>query len=304
MPDGSERRYVIYIPAQYDMDPSHRWPVIVSMHGSGECGKDGLRHTRVGLPHTIAARPTRFPFITVMPQAHARWFRGAEADAVWRILEAVHEEYRTDRDRVYLTGFSMGGFGAWELAMAKPDLVAAIVPICGVAPKPFLWNIRHLPVWAFHGALDENVPVSGSREAVAELKRLGVEPKYTEYPDLGHTCWNKAYGTEALWAWLLQQRRRPPPRVIDYRFIGGSTIVWWLGVEAEKGLTTPSQIRAEVRRDGRVVVTSEGVAGWAIKSETHPLRIGDVIDVTWNGEPVYQGEFDGGFAVRLPPDGD
>jgi predicted esterase len=270
---------------------------VVSLHGSGECGTDGFKQMTVGFPRELAKDPFRFPFIAVMPQARTLWFRGDDAAAVWAILEAVHREYRTDRDRVYLTGFSMGGFATWELAVTRPDVLAGIVPICGIGPTAYMSNIRHLPVWAFHGAKDEKVPVRGSREPIAELKRLGANPKYTEYPNAGHTSWVTAYRNPKLWEWLLAQRRKPAPRVIDYRFPSGSAVVWWLSVHAQAGLETPAHIHAEIAEDGRVTVQSEGVGAWAIRSETHPLKIGDPIDVTWNDGQVYQGVFNGGIAV-------
>ncbi|MBN2563311.1 MAG: prolyl oligopeptidase family serine peptidase [Phycisphaerae bacterium] len=297
-PDGVQRKYLVFVPPQYVVDKTAKWPVVVFLHGSGECGEDGVKQTKFGLPSLIARYPFKFPFIAVMPQAHTLWFRGEDAAAVWAILEAVHEEYRTDRDRVYLTGQSMGGFATWELAITRPDVFAAIVPVCGQAPMEFVSNVVHLPVWAFHGAKDPNVPVGGSRDPIAELRRLGADPMYTEYPNMGHACWDLAYGTPKLWDWLLAQRRQPPPRAIDYRLPGGSTVVWWLGVQAEDGLKEPAHIHAEVGEDGRVTVRSEGVAGWLIKSETYPLKTGDQIDVTWNGEHVYKGEFTGGLAVK------
>lgn len=298
LPDGKVRKYAIYVPAQYNDDENHRWPVILFLHGSGECGTDGIRQTTVGMPVYVARLATRFPFIVVMPQAHQKWFRGEEATAVNLILEKVLHEYRTDRDRVYLTGLSMGGFAAWEMSVLRPDIFAAIVPVCGIAPKPFLKNIVNLPVWAFHGSLDKNVPVSGSREAVEELKRLGASPKYTEYPNLGHNCWDLAYDNPELYRWFLQFRRQPPPRVIDYSFPGGITRIWWLVVEGEKQLKKPAHVRAEVHDDGKVEIVSEGVVGWAIISDADPIPPGREIDVSWNGKSIFQGKFTGVLSIE------
>lgn len=298
LPNGAERKYVVFVPPQYILNETYRWPVVVSLHGSGECGTDGIKHTTVGLPRHLGRDPNRFPFIAVMPQAKTLWYRGGDAAAVWAVLAAVHREYRTDPDRVYLTGFSMGGFATWELSVAHPDVFAAIVPICGIGPIPFMSNITHLPVWAFHGAKDQNVPVKGSREPIAALKRLGANPRYTEYAEADHFCWDRVYRSREMWDWLLAQRRKPAPRAIDYRFLSGSAVVWWLGVQAEDGLKRPAHIRAVIDENGRVTVQSEGAAGWAIKCETYPLKIGDEIDVAWNGEHVYKGEFTGGIATK------
>lgn len=293
MKDGKERRYAVFVPPQYSVDESHRWPVIVFLHGSAEGGEDGVKQTTVGLPTYVMKRATRFPFIVVMPQAHQMWFRGPEAAAVWATLDDVDRTYRIDHDRVYLTGLSMGGFGTWELAVTRPDVFAAIVPICGAAPKEYLSNITHLPIWAFHGAQDANVSVSGSRDAIAELRRLGASPKYTEYSDLAHVCWDQAYSEPELYKWLLQQRRPPPPKVIDYRFPGGISRAWWLAVEAQKGAKMPARIHGEIGEGGRITLTSEGVAGWGIISHGEPLPPESDITVIWNGKEAYKGLFHG-----------
>ncbi|MFQ5410949.1 MAG: prolyl oligopeptidase family serine peptidase [Phycisphaerae bacterium] len=294
-PKGTTRKFALFLPTRYDEDPNHRWPLILTLHGSGEIGTDGIKQTRIGLPIHIARQPDRFPFITIMPQARTMWFRGEDAAAIWAILERVCAQYRVDRERLYITGFSMGGFGTWELAAARPDIFAAAVPICGVANSDTLPNIKRLPVWAFHGKLDKNVPVSGSREAVAELKRIGAKPRYTEYPDLGHQCWDRAYSLthKRLYQWLLEHRRRKPPRRIEYVFSSRRARVWWLAGRVEKDRKTPARIRAEITKDHRILIDSEGVAAWSIQSEGKPLKPGTKISVTWNGESVWEGLFQG-----------
>ena len=302
LPSGAERKYVVFVPPQYVLKKSHRWPVVVFLHGSGECGTDGVKHTTVGLPTLLAAHPEKYPFIAVMPQAPTMWFREENALAVWMALDAVMKEYQTDPDRIYLTGLSMGGFATWELSIERPDVFAAIVPVCGVAPLDYLSNIVAMPAWVFHGEMDDRVPVAASREAVAELKRLGAEPKYTEYPGVKHNSWDRAYPTPELWKWLLKQRRRPPPRVIDYRLPGGAVQVWWLALQAEQPLESPAHIHAEISEDDRTVtVESEGVEGWAIGSDMCPLKAGGAIEVTWNGRRIYAGEFTGRFEAQQRP---
>lgn len=291
--DGRARKYALYVPAQYDLEPEHKWPLIVFLHGSAEKGRDGFKQTTVGLPVYVSRNATRFPFLVVMPQARQMWFRGEEATAVWTILEDVLADYRVDRDRIHLTGISMGGIGTWEMAVMQPHVFASIVPVCGFAPKQYLKNVVDLPTWVFHGALDRNVSVNGSRDAVAELKRLGGTPNYTEYPKLQHNCWDEAYATPDLWRWMLQQRRKPPPKTIDYLFPGGVVRVWWLAVDAAEDAKRPMHVRAEVKDDGRIDIASEGVAGWAIISDGPPLPPGTQVDVTWNGRHVYRGAFQG-----------
>lgn len=302
LPNGKKHKYVVFIPPQYAIRKDHRFPVVLFLHGSGECGTDGLKHTTIGLPKLLAAAPKNYPFIVVMPQAKDMWFRGENLYAAWAALEATLNKYRTDPERIYLTGLSMGGFGVWEMAIARPDVFAAIVPVCGVAPVPYVSNLVHLPVWAFHGALDKNVPVQGSREPIAELRRLGAAPRYTEYPEADHFCWDQAYSTPELWKWLLEQKRAAPPRELDYRLPPGSTQqVWWLLAKAAAEPKAPAHIHVTIGENGEVVVQSEGVMAWAIRSETQPLKIGDEVTATWNGNQVFQGTFQGGLAAQSEP---
>ncbi len=298
MPDGTTYKYGLFIPPQYEWNSTHKWPVILFLHGSGEVGNKGLKQLKVGLPPRIGTRSDRFPFITICPQAHARWFREQDAAAVWAILDAVLEEYRADPDRVYLTGLSMGGFATWEFACAHPDRFAAIAPICGAGPIEFMSNIVNLPVWAFHGEADNNVPVDNSRRLIAELKRLGAEPIYTEYEKIGHNSWDQAYAEAELYRWFLKHRRPAPPRVIDYRLPSQVAKIWWLTVEANPEADEPPHVRAEILDGNRVAIRSTGVAAFQLTSEGEPLQPGSQIEINWNGVDVYKGAFEGTLLVR------
>lgn len=290
---ATEYKYSLFLPPQYALDEKHAWPLIVFLHGSGECGNDGVKHTTIGLPVYISQRPTRFPFIVLMPQAQTMWFRGEQALAVWEMLRTTIQDYRVDRSRIYLTGLSMGGFATWELAMAQPDVFAAIVPVCGVGPADFAANLVDTPVWAFHGAQDKNVPVAGSREPINALRRLGAQPRYSEYPDLAHDCWDRAYATPELWTWLLQQRRRSPPKVIDFRLPQGAARVWWLAMKSARGFKGPAHIRADASEDGVLKITSEGIGAFAILPEERPIPPGKDIKILWNGEVIFRGPLKG-----------
>ncbi len=294
MPGGEEHKYALYLPAQYEDDAKHRWPVIVTLHGSGEMGTNGMTPTVVGLPVYIAANPKRFPFVTIVPQARTMWWGDEDALVVFEILEQVLREYRTDRDRVYLTGFSMGGFGSWELAVARPDVFAAIMPICGKVQfdPSLLVNIKDMPVWAFHGRLDQHVPVSGTREAIEALRSLGARPKYDEYENDNHFCWDKTYANLDVWRWLRKQKRKPAPRVIEYVIPGRFARVWWLGLQAEVPTTGQSTVRAEIGQDGKIAIQSEGVAACSISPSPGLLPAGTEIHVVWNGREAYRGKLE------------
>lgn len=229
---GSSFPYVVYVPRDYDS--RRAWPVILFLHGAGERGTDGVRPTQVGLGSAIRFSPEKFPAIVVFPQVppDQRWIDGP-AEAAMNALDAVSSEFHVDGDRVYLTGISMGGYGAWHLAMAHRARFAAAIVVCGgllphesaksVRRSPLLSSaadpyaaaasmLRGLPTTIFHGTRDTVVPVEESRSMAAALRQVDADRvRYVELPDVGHNAWDPAYADAALWEWLFAQRRSLNP---------------------------------------------------------------------------------------------
>jgi predicted peptidase len=225
--DGAEYRYQVFVPAR-DAGGRHP-PVILFLHGTGERGSDGDKPVRVGLGPHVRAHASDFPAIVVFAQApDGRNWNGATAQLALAELDAASAEFDGDRDRTYLTGLSMGGYGTWELALMQPQRFAALVPICGALLPPsderalfvtplagetdpyatLAHALRHMPIWIFHGAKDDLVPPQDDRRTFAALQATGADVRYTEFPDANHNAWDPAYAEPALWTWLFAQRRR------------------------------------------------------------------------------------------------
>ncbi len=196
--------YLLFLPRNYSAG-GKRWPLILFLHGAGQRGDKLALVKEHGMAKIVEQRPD-FPFIVVSPQCPAEGWWSAEVLAT--LLDAVENKFRVDPKRIYLTGLSMGGFGTWNLAMECPDRFAAIVPICGRGNPLLAHRIKHLPIWVFHGAKDEVVPLSNSREMVRALRRHGAKLKFTIYPDVGHDSWTRTYENPRLYAWLLSHTRR------------------------------------------------------------------------------------------------
>jgi predicted peptidase len=210
---GTEHKYVLFVPHDYKKDTPT--PTILFLHGAGETkAKDGAKQgnmpVKVGIGPAIKKREKTFPFLTIIPQAPTfGWGAGsAGGKLAIAILEDVEKDYSVDKKRLYLTGLSMGGMGTWSHAVATPDKWAAIVPICGRGDPKQAEKIKDLPCWAFHGDDDKSVNVSGSRDMIEAIKKAGGDPKYTEYPGVGHNSWDKAYETDELYEWLLKQSKK------------------------------------------------------------------------------------------------
>jgi predicted peptidase len=194
--------YLLYLPQDYDQQ--ERWPLLLFLHGGGERGDD-LELLKIHGPPKLVAAGRQFPMIIVSPQCpkDQRW----QSVTLLALLDDLCEKYKVDQDRIYLTGISMGGFGLLALAFDAPDRFAALAPICGGGETYWAKSIKHIPVWAFHGELDEGVPVRRSQEMVDELKKQGADPKLTIFPGVGHISWPAVYDDPAFYEWLLAQKR-------------------------------------------------------------------------------------------------
>jgi predicted peptidase len=198
-------RYLVYLPAAYGQDPARPWPMILFLHGAGERGDDLALLKSTGLPKLLDKR-SDFPFVVISPQVP---LDGMHSTVVLSaLLDEVLAQYAIDADRIYLTGLSMGGGGAWDLAMEAPHRFAALVPICGNRVNPLLaGRLRNLPIWVFHGARDSVVPLETSERMVRALRAAGNNVKFTVYPHAEHDSWTPTYDDPALYEWLLSHRR-------------------------------------------------------------------------------------------------
>ena len=220
----TDHRYVVYVPEDYDAEKA--WPLIVFLHGAGERGDDGLAQSTAGIGNAIRKDPSRFPAIVLMPQCPKDRLWNTQHDILDAQFARTREQYNIDPARIYLTGLSMGGYGAWLWGGIQTDTFAAIMPICGGGDpyaiqkllnveggNPYgslasrLRALATVPIWAFHGGADGVVPPQQSRDMVEAIKARGGNIQYTEYEGVGHNSWDKAYQESEGIEWLLKQRK-------------------------------------------------------------------------------------------------
>ncbi|MBE6645685.1 MAG: phospholipase [Ruminococcaceae bacterium] len=180
--------------------------VIIQLHGAGERG-DGNEDLVLVDKHGFSnvMHEEEYDCIFIMPQCPKGQFWAGRVESVVKFIEQIIEEYNADKTRITLTGLSMGGFGTWFVAMARPDLFAAIAPACGGG---MAWNasVLDMPVWAFHGDQDPIVTPMHSAEMVNKLQKLGKNVRYTVFEGVGHSLQTLTF-TKELVHWLLEQRR-------------------------------------------------------------------------------------------------
>ena len=208
-----DSKYVIFIP--HDYDGKKPTPTILFLHGYSQSGTDGLVQAERGLAAAIRKRERSFPFIVVFPQAHLRtevadsWRAGSpDGKRAIAMLDEVRRDFRVDVDRVYLTGYSMGGHGTFSLAAAHPSRFAAIVPICGGASTSLVPQLRNVPCWCFVGDAEAPNTLTTIRILMKAIKDAGGRPIHHEYPGVGHHCFDQTYENPDVYEWLLTQSTR------------------------------------------------------------------------------------------------
>lgn len=194
--------YLLSLPADYGKSRKS-WPLVLFLHGSGESGSD-LNKVKVHGPPKLVDANGPFPFILVSPQSPGRGWNPEVLDA---LLDSVIKKYRVDKDRVYLTGLSMGGYvpGRWRrriresLPPWRPSAAAAI--------RRMQANWPGFPSGSFTARGIPPVPPRRSEEMVEALQAAGGNPKFTLYPEAGHDSWTATYDNPEFYTWLLAQKR-------------------------------------------------------------------------------------------------
>jgi predicted peptidase len=226
------------------VEAGRRYPLIVSLHGSGGVGDDNVSNLRQWNGVMAASEwRKRYPCFVLVPQALPGGMWGPKpsrpelADVyvknmlplVFEVVKQLQEEFPIDSGRIYALGSSGGGTGTWNILATRPEMFAAAIPVCGGRfPERLAERLVDIPIWCFHGDADERVPVGRSRDAFDRLKELGGNMKYTELRDVGHAAWvpafvyegdNEAKGyrtrcsgercdrTANVWDWLFRQTK-------------------------------------------------------------------------------------------------
>lgn len=222
--DGYTMPYRLYIPDDYDC--GEEYPLIFFLHGAGERGDDNEKQLAIGIRHIFWEGSPAYNAIIVAPQCPCdkRWVdidwqlgtfdrkqvqETKELKTAFAILHDVMTLCNVDRDRVYVTGISMGGYGTFDALARHGSLFAAGVPVCGGCdPETDAKANTRIPLWIFHGSADTTVPPVGSRLMYAKISTMGGKNiHYTEYSGMNHGIWDNAYADREMLTWLFEQSR-------------------------------------------------------------------------------------------------
>ncbi len=317
--DGGVTTYSLRVPEEYDS--SGQWPLIVHLHGRGKLQPfQGHRAPDYG-EDVIVIAPHGKGSVDYMGPAEADVLAG---------IEEVKRLYRIDNDRVYLAGASMGGTGAWHLAVHYPDRFAAVVAASANAddrvwetlwegvpraarqgsvgwalerlerhdsPVSYAANMLHVPARVIHGDDDQVVPVEHARSMVAALKENGGGVEYHELVGAGHDVgYGRSLKKQA--AWLLKHRRARNPKRIHYATDGRWPGAYWLTHVRPESALVMAEVDAEVASGNEILVTTAGCAGLALDLASAPVTDSRALRLSVDGEDLGEVTREQVFLVR------
>ena len=205
--EGHGLKYRIFGERKMKKSKDVGYPLVVWLHGRGG---DVMTPDSPGQARTFASGDNfrKRPCFIISPQNPDQLgWNGAKADGVVEIVKELLKNLPIDEKRVYLAGYSMGGYGTFHILAQEPKLFAAGVPIAGGGNPGSASSMKKVPIWVFHGAKDAIVRVSQSQGMVEAFQKARAEVKYTEYPDGNHGIVGEVLRTTELHEWLFEQAK-------------------------------------------------------------------------------------------------
>ncbi len=309
--DGSAQPYYLYLPNDYS--PDRTWPLIVFLHGY-------VPSISVLDPWVLGDEVLEVAgqngCMLLIPYGRRNTdFQGVGEVDVLQSMELVKELYPVDPDRIYISGVSMGGMGAWNMFLRHPGLYAAATPMCGHTdmfrwwtglqpwppreqvpgfkrwlvewdnPLDLVLNLRSQHAFVQHGEHDHLIPAAQSRLLVEAAAELGIVVKHHEFEGSSHYIyWDLPCFVNA-WSWTKDFTLKPSPPRIDYKTYSLEyDTAFWLTIEDFEQWGKPATVSAQVTEAGGVLsITTENVRLLQVDAETAPLNRRGPIRVVVNG---------------------
>lgn len=296
--DDTEQPYGLYLPKNFD--EQKKYPLVIMLHGAGSNHRLALRRVfgKTNFEGENDVEASRyFPewddveYIVASPYARGTaGYRGIPEKDVWDVVADVKRRFSIDEDRMYLTGLSMGGGGTLWIGLSRPDVWAAIAPVCPAPPKgteDIAQNAYNLPVHFFHGDQDQAVPVTVSRDWVENLKNLGTKVEYKEYEGVNHDSWEPAYKDGFIFDWFGQFKRSLYPDEVKFasgQYKYGSA--YW--VKLDKLIPGKvAKLEARFSKTNTLEVKVTDLSAFTLKLADHPkYNSGEKLQLTINGKKV------------------
>ncbi len=288
--DETDQPYAIYIPKNFDA--SNKYPLVVFLHGALSNHRLGLRRAfgqgniqgaEFGTPGFVPPQTdlevTRFypelkdvDYIVAAPYARGTaGYVGIPEQDVFDMLADIKSRFNIDENRMYLTGLSMGGGGTLWIGLTRPDLWAAIAPVCPAPPagvNDLAGNALNIPVHLFVG--DRDGLLSTAQSWKARFDSNNVKTEFIVYPGIAHNSWEYAYKDGFIFDWFSQFKRNPYPAEVKFTSSAFKyNKAYWVVLD---NLTpgTEASIDARFTGENNLEITTSNLGAFTLNLDGHP----------------------------------
>lgn len=281
--DDTEQPYALYLPKNYN--EMNAYPLVIMLHGAGSNHRLAMKRVfgKSNLEGETDVEASRyFPafkqvdYIVAAPFARGTaGYQGVAEQDVMQVLEDVKKRFTIDEDRIYLTGLSMGGGGTLWVGLTRPDIWAAIAPVCPAPPQGtdlLAGNALNYPVKFFQGGADPVVPAAGTRNFLDQMKKAGVNADYVEYPGVLHDSWVPAYADASIFDWFDEYTKNPHPQRVQFASeqLKYDKAYWFRFEEINPGKLGSFQGTIDPETNG-IAITIENSDAFSLDLEDHPM---------------------------------
>ena len=238
--NGDTLSYRMLMPFDYDPLASLEYPVFIWLHPNGRQGTNNTNQMNDGwAPYLMdSLMRVTFPSFVIAPQCDpgTNWWNGSNNTNLFHLLEYLQDVEQIDASRIYLMGWSLGGFGTWRMMenSSWPDYFAAAVPIAGASLPGDSFDPEHYSstaIWAGHGSNDNTIDVSTTRQRISLIRDAGYGTIYSEFP-VGHGSHDETMSEPSIFTWIFSQDQDggnlpPAPNDVQISTEGAAASLTW-----------------------------------------------------------------------------
>lgn len=319
--DLTAQPYYLYLPKDYT--PEKKWPLVIFLHGY--VPTTSILDPWIP-PDSVCEIAGKHGCLLLVPYGRRNTdFQGVGEVDVLASTAEVSEHYPVDPDRVYMSGVSMGGMGAWNIALRHPGMYAAVTPMCGQTDMFRWWrweredvvkwkqwlvewdnaldqvqNVRNQNIFVQHGEMDSLIPVEQTKLMLAAAEKQGTPIKSYFYPEENHFIYFLDESYDRAWEWTKQFRLDRSPRRVDFRCYSLEyNRAYWLTIESFDKWGTPAELTAEVEKGGKqLTIKSTNISHLTI--DLQQAKLDPAAEVSWNGQKPEGAPRDGLLSLHLP----